>query len=397
MRALLATFGTRGDLQPLIALALGLRAKGHRPAICAPPDFAEWVRGFDLPYRSVGSSMRELLRQARLSPLAATAQLKREIDRHFEVLEEESAGADVVIASGAEVAARSVAEKRGAAYWYLSMSPQQLPSRHHPPPYVPWPSLPSLLNAGTWAVVGATFRVLGSRTLNRHRERLGLPRVSGLLDHLLPRRALVGCDPLLGPLPPDLEGIAEQPGALLLDDPAKLPPEVEAFLARGDPPVCAGFGSMSHRDPAQATAALVGACRAAGKRLLLLGGWAGLGEGFAADDVLTCPELPLPAVLPRACAIVHHGGSGTTITAARAGVPQVLVPHFLDQPYWAMRVQALGIGSRPVPSRRLSSSSLAAALREALEPGTCERARALATRIRTDGVERAVALLERAA
>lgn len=394
MQVLLATFGTRGDVQPLLALALGLRAKGHTVRLCAPPDFERWVNTFGVPFQSVGSNMHAFLERARLSPVAATVQLREEIAAHFAVLERAAAGVDVVIASGAEVAARSVAEREGAAYRYLTVVPQQLPSRHHPPPYVPWPSLPPILSAGTWTVASMIFRMLGARTLNAHRKRLGLPPVTDVLSHVLPQRAIVACDPLLGPLPPDLVGVAEQTGSLLLDDPAVVPPEVDAFLARGPAPVCAGFGSISSGEPGKATEAIVSACRQVGRRLLLLSGWAGLGGAVKGDDVFTCPELPLPSVLPRACVMVHHGGSGMTVTAARAGVPQVVVPHFLDQPYWGMRVQALGLGPAPIPAGRLDAGALASAIRSALQDEVVERARELAPRIRTDGVAQTVELLE---
>jgi vancomycin aglycone glucosyltransferase len=121
-------------------------------------------------------------------------------------------------------------------------------------------------------------------------------------------------------------------------------------------------------------------------------GWADMALTDDRDDCFAVGEVNHQALFARVAAVVHHGGAGTTTTADRAGAPQVVVPQFADQPYWAGRVAALGIGAAhdgPTPT----IDSLSAALRTALSPGTRARASAVRATIRTDGAAAAAALL----
>jgi len=127
-------------------------------------------------------------------------------------------------------------------------------------------------------------------------------------------------------------------------------------------------------------------------RAVLVSGWGGLRATDAGDDAFFATSLPYEWLFPRVAAVVHHGGAGTTGTALRAGVPAVVVPFTMDQPFWGSRVEALGAGPAPIPRKRLTVERLAAALRVAVEdPGMRARAAALGAQLREeDGVARAV-------
>ncbi len=180
------------------------------------------------------------------------------------------------------------------------------------------------------------------------------------------------------------------------------PADLAAFLDAGPPPVCIGFGSTPSEDPGALTATVLEAVRRAGVRAVLLSGWGGLvsagrseeGAGPATDrdDVIVVDEVPHEWLFPRMAAVVHHGGAGTTGAAFRAGVPAVVVPFVVDQPFWGSRVEALGVGPRPVPRRGLTAAALADALRIAVgDRAMAERAAGLGRRIRAeDGVAAAV-------
>ncbi len=183
-----------------------------------------------------------------------------------------------------------------------------------------------------------------------------------------------------------------QTGAWILPDERPLPADLEAFLTAGEAPVYVGFGSMPLGDAAGAARVAVEAVRAQGRRVLLGRGWAELAEADGSADCFAVGEVNQQALFPRVAAVVHHGGAGTTTTATRAGVPQVLVPQIVDQPYWASRVADLGIGvahDGPTPT----VDSLTAALRQALTPETAERAAAVAGEVRTDGAAVAAELV----
>ena len=156
--------------------------------------------------------------------------------------------------------------------------------------------------------------------------------------------------------------------------------------------VSIGFGSMTSTDPAMMTKLMLGAIRAAGVRAVLLSGWGGLASVAGTDDVFCAENLPHDWLFPRVAAVIHHGGAGTTGAAIRAGVPAIVVPFAVDQPFWGARVAALGLGPVPLPRKQLTQQKLADALRQTLAD-TEMRARAalLGPQVRAeDGISAAV-------
>jgi vancomycin aglycone glucosyltransferase len=226
--------------------------------------------------------------------------------------------------------------------------------------------------------------------LNAHREALGLPPVDNVRDHVFTDHPWLAADPMLDPWPgsPDLDVV--QTGAWILPDERPLQADLEAFLDAGDPPVYVSFGSV--RAPEDAAVVSIEAIRAQGRRVVVSRGWADLAPIDDGDDCFVVGEVNHQALFERVAAVVHHGGAGTTTTATRAGAPQVVVPQIADQPYWAGRVAALGIGVAHDGSTP-TSESLSAALSTALSPATRARANAVAATIRTDGATVAATLL----
>jgi sterol 3beta-glucosyltransferase len=146
---------------------------------------------------------------------------------------------------------------------------------------------------------------------------------------------------------------------LVLNEPGTLDARIEAFLQRGPAPIHIGFGSMVAPRVPELVAQAVAAVRAVGRRAIIAGGWAALEAHIQeSDDVLTVGNVPHSLIFPKVAAAVHHGGAGTTTAAARAGVPQIVLPHILDQYYWAHRVEVLGLGPRALPIERLTVDAL---------------------------------------
>jgi UDP:flavonoid glycosyltransferase YjiC (YdhE family) len=172
--------------------------------------------------------------------------------------------------------------------------------------------------------------------------------------------------------------------------------KVEQFLESGSPPIYAGFGSMISRKPGKILRLIVQAARAVGRRVVVARGWSERVDENLGDDCLVVDEAPHPLLFPRVSAVVHHGGSGTTASAARAGIPQVIVPHILDQYYWANAVWSRGLGPEPIPRNRLSGKRLSAALRECLcDEEMHQRVEELGRTLRGEnGLARAVEIIE---
>jgi vancomycin aglycone glucosyltransferase len=230
------------------------------------------------------------------------------------------------------------------------------------------------------------MNAVARRDLSWRRAVLGLAPIQDVISHTLSPRPVVAVDRPLAPVPPDCAGDVTQIRCLHPLDGEPLPPKLESFLEQGEAPVYLGFGSMPDPDPVSTTRQLLEAIERIGCRALISKGWAGLGDGPLPDGVMAIDPVCHARLFPRCAAIVHHGGAGTTHLAARSGVPQILVPHVLDQFYFARRVLDLGIGPPALGRRRLAVPMLVDTIRATLDNELlAERAADLAQELRALG------------
>jgi vancomycin aglycone glucosyltransferase len=398
MRVLLSTIGSRGDVQPLVALALQLKALGQEVRLCTPPDFRDWIESFGIPVTPIGPEVRRFAVSG-TSSTAGPPSLERRrqfaegtVATQFETITTAAQGCDIIVAATAlQVAARSVAERMGIGYVFAAYSPTVLPSQHHAPPALPpipgqAPAPPTTDNRELWARDAERFNDLFGPALNSHRAAMGLAPVKDVRSYMFTDRPWLAADPTLGPWPDPADGAVFQTGAWLLPDACPLSPELERFLERGEAPVYFGFGSTGM--PQELSQAMVQAARALGRRVIVSRGWAELSLADHGPDCLAIDECNLLALFKRVAAVVHHGGAGTTTLAALAGAPQVVIPQKYDQHYWAQRIQLLGIGTAHAQGTP-SADSLTSALKQILQPSVAARARSIATAVRSDGAQTA--------
>ncbi|MEU5219838.1 glycosyltransferase [Streptomyces sp. NPDC020807] len=400
MRVLLSTYGSRGDVEPLVGLAVRLRELGAEVRVCAPPDedFSERLAGIGISVVGIGQSARALTTAAPPPSKGNLPQRAAElIASQCEVMPAVAEGCDVLLATGAMPAiagARSVAEKLGVRYVSAVFQQLTLPSPLRRPLAYPGRPFPPEVtdHRELWRLDAESIDALFGEALDAGRATLGLPPVRGVRDYGFGARPWLATDPSLDPWReiPDLDVV--QTGAWTLPDERPLPAELVAFLDAGAPPVYVGFGSMAVREGQDAAQAAVEAVRAQGRRVLVGRGWAGLDLVDDGEDCFAVGEVNHQRLFERVAAVVHHGGAGTTTTAARAGAPQVVVPQLADQPYWAARVAELGVGAAHDGSVA-TFGSLSAALATALSPDTAARAKAVAGAVRSDGAMRAARLL----
>ncbi len=390
MRALLATWGSRGDIEPLAALALRLHEIGAKVRVCAPPDeeFATLFSRVGVTVVPLGPSTRSIAARLKApSPDAAFRLAAELVAARFQTLPAAAEGCDVLVATGLMPAgARSVAEMLGIRYALATFHIFGLPSRHFPPAARPGKQSPASEtdNRVLWEQDAQRVNALYAGPLNRHRAAIGMPPVDNVRDYVITDRPWLAADPVLAPWKDLTDLDIVQTGAWILPDERPLPNELEAFLDAGEPPVYVGFGSMAMRSSTNLGQVAVEAARAHGRRVVLSRGWADLALTNDRDNFLIVGDVNHQALFRRVAAVVHHGGAGTTTTAALAGAPQVVVPQIVDQPHWARRVAELGIGAAhdgPVPT----SESLASALGTALTSETRARAIAVSAEVRTDG------------
>jgi vancomycin aglycone glucosyltransferase len=400
MRALLAAVGTRGDVQPAIALALELRERGHGVRLCISPNFVAWAKSLGLDARPMGVEMRAPARGAAPPPTLSAEELRklREsmpdlITDQFETIGAAVDGCDVIVGANAhQYAGPSFAELLGLGCVTAVYAPNSLPSSELAPPPTPGQAEGTHLGIEErWRNNKKAWNDRSLDRVNHNRRRLGLPAIDDVLEYTLTDHTWLAADAALAAMPATPGRRVFQTGAWVLADRTPLPADLEAFLDSGDSPVFVGLGSMPAAQ--DVSRPLIGAARAAGRRVLVSRGWAGLDVIDDAGDCLAVGDVSHELLFPRVACVVHHGGAGTTAAAARAGVPQVVTPMFGDQPYWAGRVVDLGLGAA-VSYAAITEESITAALRQALDPAVAARARAFAAQVRSDGAAIAARGLE---
>lgn len=394
MRILLSTIGSRGDVQPLVALAERLRADGADVHLCVPPDFRTWIDGLGLRVTPIGPELRTMMAaSAAPAPPPSPEQRKQlalgSVAMQFETITAAARGCDVIVgATALQIAARSVAEQMGIPYVFAAYCPVVLPSPLHAPPPLPSSKSASLAenadNRALWDRDARRFDELFGGALNAHRAAAGLSPVEDVRSHVFTERPWLASDPTLGPWPDGADSTVFQTGAWILVDERGLSPELERFLDAGTPPVYFGFGSMRAAQSVGRT--MIEAARALGRRAIVSRGWGDLSMGEEAPDCLAIGETNQQALFRRVAAVVHHGGAGTTTAAALSGAPQVVVPQLYDQFYWAGRVDELGIGAAHEPCTP-TAESLTRALERALTPDVAARALSVSAAVRRDGAE----------
>jgi vancomycin aglycone glucosyltransferase len=244
--------------------------------------------------------------------------------------------------------------------------------------------LPRIVNGFLWFLNDMGWRSLFRGPINQQRAAFGLAPIDNLTRYVFTDRPWLAADPVLAPAASTGRKKVLQTGAFFLHDSSPLPDALERFLHEGAPPVLFGFGSRT--SPGLSAETLLRTARKIGRRAILSQGWSSLEFGDAGPDYISIGDVDYEKLLPRVAAVVHHGGSGTTTAAARAGKPQVIVPHVYDQFYWANRVKRLGIGESIQKISQFADNQLAEAIRRCLTSDTESRAQALSTRIDQRGV-----------
>jgi vancomycin aglycone glucosyltransferase len=393
MRVLLSTIGSRGDVQPLVALALKLSALGQDVRLCVPPDFREWIEGFGLAVTPIGPPVRAFATTSAPTPATPPSpeQVRRMIEgtvaTQFETITAAADGCDLIVgATALQLAAPSVAEKKRVPYVFAAYCPTVLSSPHHAPILLPGQPAPAAGadNPELWARDAERWNQMWAPALNAHRATAGLAPVADVRSYVHTARPWLASDPTIAPWPDPADATVFQSGAWILEDDRPLSPELETFLDAGEPPISFGFGSSPSSPDLART--LLGVARALGRRAIFSRGWADAPLVDDAADCLEIGEVNVLALFPRVAAVVHHGGAGTTTAAALSGTPQVVVPQRYDQPYWAKRVGELGIGFAH-PRVPPTADSLASALEYVLRPEVAARATSVAAAVRRDGAE----------
>ncbi len=414
MRLVILAPGSRGDVQPYLALAQALQRQRHHPLLVTTLDHLTLCRSFDIETAAVDINVADELKRvetnraiegggtiASFRQFAAIA--KRATGSLASVALEALRSADGLVTNfTTALVAQALAQTAGKPLVQAYNVPVT-PTSQWPGALAPGldfgPISRRLGHAVTRLALWSTSRASSGDAVRQLTGTAPALRPPGAVG-VLPGPVVYGLSEAFMARPTDWPAEAELTGFWFVDEPvAHVDPALRAFVEAGAPPVCIGFGSMSTERPEEMSALVLSAAKQVGCRVVLLSGWAGLEAAEAArQGVFVAPQAPHGWLYPRCAAVVHHGGAGTTAAAVRAGVPAVVVPFHGDQPFWASRVHHLGLGPPPVARSRLTADRLAAALKQALTDAPMrERAAAVGAQVQREqgaarAAERVVAL-----
>ncbi|AMU77597.1 glycosyltransferase [Mycobacteroides abscessus] len=398
MKFVLASYGTRGDIEPCAAVGRELIRRGHDVCMAVPPDLIGFVEAAGLtavPYgpdlRSVLDAHREFWTHFfrnfwRVQELIAK---RREVVEPFLLCWKDIVGTLTSLAEGADLlftgvnfedAAGNVAEYHDIPLATLHLFP--LRSNGQFVPFLPARLGRSAMKAGEWLAWQNAKKVERVQ-----REELRLPRATKPSPWRITERRALEIQAYDGVCFPGLATewnvfTSTRPfvGALTLDLPTDFDEEVAAWIASGTPPIFFGFGSLPVESADQTFAMISAACDQLGERALVCSAGSIFGDAPDADNIKIVHAMNYSAAFPKCRAVVHHGGTGTTAAGLRAGVPTLILSTDLDQTLWGRRIKELKVGT----TRRFSSTTektLASDLRAILDPQCAARARELASRM----------------
>lgn len=415
MKITIIALGTRGDVEPYIALGQGLKQAGYFVQLVTHENYQQLVSSQGLAFHPVQGNVQELMETPKVRELlekgnflAISAYTAKESQR----LARQWATEGLVACQGMDLLIAGV----GGLFIALALAEMlRLPLiQAYIFPFTPTKEFPAILFPQSLGRFGGTFNRLshhffrqimwqGSRVADKlaRKQVLDIPAapVCGPYNsaYLRQHPILYGFSPSLIPKPSDWFN-THVCGYWFVDTASDWtpPPALTDFMQNGTPPIYVGFGSMSNRNP-EATANLVlAALERTKQRAIMLSGWGGLRKDNLPNNVYLIDSIPHGWLFPRVAAVVHHGGAGTTAAGLRAGVPSIVIPFFGDQPFWGQRIADLGVGPPPIPRKLLTVEKLSRAIHQATtDVAMRQRAVTLGAKIQAeDGISEAVSTIQ---
>jgi sterol 3beta-glucosyltransferase len=409
-KILINTFGTRGDIQPFIALGKGLKAAGYEVGVCTSEGYQSFVEAHQLQYVFMDNELLRLS-QAVLGETDGiggalkivrkmNAAMRRSMDDEWNAAR--TFNPDLIIYHPKCLGSYHIAEKLHIPAIMSIPLPFYTPTRAFPVPFMANVQLGEWFNQFSYRLMGLSSGMFGG-TINDFRAKtLGMSPIGRFADVLRrsdgkPVPILYPYSPSLLPVPKDFPPHVHVTGYWFLDQTTTWQPEPELvrFLDAGTPPVYIGFGSVGARNAEKRTQIILEALEKSGQRGLFVSGWGGLKAADLPQTVYMAESIPHDWLFPQVAAVVHHGGAGTTAAGLRAGKPTIICPFMADQPFWGKLVYQRGVGPQPIPQNWLTTDKLATAITTAVEDQTMKRRAAeLGEQIRAeDGIARAVEII----
>ncbi len=376
MKITILTLGTRGDVQPFVALGQKALEKGHQVVICTGQSFKPFIEKIGIEFQEAASDLMAMLstnegqivfKHALRHPFLTKRYLHNVVNPAFRTTLEQfyqaAQGADVILYHPKAFGAPDIAEVLDIPCISIPPVPITFPIVEFPNLAIsPTKNFGKQFNKWTYSVM-AKAEQASINEVNDFREKtLHLPkRKTGSYTFSLNGKKIPIIYPISKALFPEVkswEGHVLTPGFFYLDSPNdQLDSRLRAFLSAGPPPIIISFSSMPLKSPQQFSRYLLEALHATHQRGIILTG----NSGFAFtenNDLLTINAAPHSLLFPHAKGIIHHGGVGTTAAAIKSGKPQLIIPFSVDQPFWANRLYQQGYALKPLKESQVSTRTL---------------------------------------
>ncbi|MBA3872072.1 MAG: glycosyltransferase family 1 protein [Anaerolineae bacterium] len=412
MKITILTAGTRGDVQPYLALALKLQSAGYEVQLGAPTNFASFVSDHGIEFAPLRADYYQLMDspegQALKSgnPIRVMQHMKTTVFPLMRRLMDDTWQAaqdtDAIIYHPKLFHVPHIAEKLNIPVMLAATVPILTATGQFPAPGVFNRNLGAAFNRLTYKALDLATSSFNGMVKEWRRDVLGLSEQSSVVKgnkiNGRPIPVLYCYSQYVVPVPADWDGSAHVTGYWWLDEQRdwQPPEDLRVFLNAGDAPVYVGFGSMIAESPEQTTRTVIEALQGSGQRGIIASGWGGLCPADLPSTIYLLKEAPHEWLFPRMSAVIHHGGAGTTAAGLLAGKPTVICPFIADQPFWGNQVAKLGVGPKPIHQKHLSVEGLASAIRVAATDLTMrQKAADLGARLQEeDGTANALDVIE---
>jgi sterol 3beta-glucosyltransferase len=420
MKIFIATYGSRGDVQPYVALGKGLQNAGYNVILGTSERFRDFIKDHGLEYGYMNDGLlatidtdqgRNLLEKTSNIFELVTQNIKlakqvkplqvAQMRETWEIAK--NVKPDFILYHPKAGAAPHVAEKLGIGCALVTPIPMFVPTSERPFLVLPNLKLGGWYNRLSYKIITSLARIFLGKYIKDFRNDIDLSPLKKFDfmktgdGKVIP--VLHAISEAVIPRPADWPDSAYITGYWFLDRKSDWTPpqDLQTFLKAGPSPVYIGFGSMTGRNPQQLSKVVIEALQIADLRGIIAIGWGGLMPKDLPDSILTIESAPHDWLFPRVSAVVHHGGAGTTAAGLRSGKPSVIVPFFGDQPFWGRHVHLLGAGTKPIPKKKLTAEKLATAIKNAISDRDIQRkAEDIGKKIRQeDGIGNAIAIIEK--
>lgn len=411
VRILVNSFGTRGDIQPFIALAKGLQGRGHEVAISTAEGFRDDVEAQNISFIGMDNELLALSQQIldeQSGGILSKAKIARKMGPAVRRMMDDEWNAaqlfqpDLIVYHPKCLASYHIAEKLNIPMILSLPLPLYTPTRDFAVPFIS-KNLGGFLNRLTYSLIPLSNAIHVKNVNDFRRNRLSLPPIGSFAD-LLTRSdgttvpVLYPISPSVVQMPEDYQEHVYMTGYWFLDQESAWEPtsELTTFLETGPLPIYIGFGSMSALNTKQRTKQIIEAIQTTGQRAIFASGWSDLNLYEFPDEIFAVQSIPHDWLFSRVVAVIHHGGAGTTAAGLRAGKPTLICPFLGDQSFWGKQVHDLAVGPKPIPQREITSENLSKAIMEMMQDSAMqERASLLGRQISDeDGISKAVDIIE---